>query len=141
VTGSPPPIFTINDKGQLVVDTSGSFSGSGIAVLDAGSALDLYAPMGEINAGDAGIQSRGTTFLGANRVVNADALNLSGPAVGAPPPPPTSSATASLGANAQSATSAGKREAGEESDEDKRKKRRARRNLLLDFLGFGERGG
>jgi hypothetical protein len=137
VTGSPPPLFTINDKGQLVIDTSGSFSGSGIAVLDGSSSLDLYAPLGEINAGDAGIQSRGITFLGANRIVNADALSLSGPTVGAPPPAPTSSANASLGAAAQSATSAGSRAQDEESEEDKRKKRRARRNLLLDFLGFG----
>ena len=137
VTGSPPPLFTINDKGQLVVDTSGSFSGSGIAVLDAGSSLDLYAPLGEINAGDAGIQSRGVTFLGANRITNADALSLSGPTVGAPPPAATTSANASLGATAQSATGSGARALDEESEEEKRKKRRARRNLLLDFLGFG----
>jgi filamentous hemagglutinin family protein len=136
VTGAPPPLFTIDDKGNFVVDTSGSFSGSGIAVLDAGSALDLYAPMGEINAGDAGIKSRGQTFLGASRIVNADALDLSGPNVGAPPSPPTSSAAAGLAATVQAANpSAGR--AGEEDEDEKRRKRRARRNLLLDFLGFG----
>lgn len=137
VTGSPPPLFTINEKGQLVVDTSGSFSGSGIAVLDVGSSLDLYAPLGEINAGDAGIQSRGSTFLGANRITNADALSLGGPTVGAPPPAPTSNSNASLAATAQSPTASGSKAGEEESEEDKRKKRRARRNLLLDFLGFG----
>jgi len=139
VTGSPPPLFTINDRGQLVVDTSGSFSGSGIAVLDAGSSLDLYAPLGEINAGDAGIQSRGTTFLGASQIVNADALALSGPTIGAPPPAPTSSANASAATAAQAAAGSSVRSTDEETEEEKRRKRRARRTLLLDFLGFGEK--
>lgn len=136
VVGAPPPVFRINEDGQFVVDTSGSFSGSGIAVLDSDSTLDLYAPLGEINAGDAGIASAGNAFLGAVRFVGADNLAVGGIAVGAPPAAPTGGATAGLGNTAQEATRSGPFSANADEEEDKRK-RRARRNLLLEFLGFG----
>lgn len=135
VTGAPPPVYRLVE-GRIVVDTSSSYAGSGIAVLDASSTLDLYAPKGEINAGDAGIKSAGNAFFGAVRFVGADNLAVGGVAVGAPPPPPAAGGTAGLAATAQSATSAGNRSASTE-DEEERRKRRARRNLSLDFLGFG----
>jgi filamentous hemagglutinin family protein len=135
VTGAPPPVYRLVE-GRIVVDTSSSYAGSGIAVLDDASTLDLYAPRGEINAGDAGIKSAGNAYFGAVRLVGADNLQVGGVAVGAPPPPPAAGGTAGLAAAGQSATSAGQRSSGSE-DEDERRKRRARRNLMLDFLGFG----
>ena len=138
VTGAPPPVFRFDDQGNFVIDTSGSFTGSGIAVLDAASTLDLYAPKGEINAGDAGIKSVGNAFFGAARFVGGDNLSIGGVAIGAPPPPPTGGVTAGLGALGQAATSAGTRIAPEDSEEEKERKRRKRLNLILDFLGFGD---
>ncbi len=138
VTGAPPPVFKFDANGNFVIDTSGSFTGSGIAVLDAGSTLDLYAPKGEINAGDAGIKSLGNAFLGAARFVGADNLSVGGVAVGAPPPAPTGGETAGLASLGQAATSAGTRINPEDSDEEKERKRRKRLNLILDFLGFGD---
>jgi len=135
VTGAPPPVYRLQD-GRIVVDTSSSYSGSGIAVLDSSSTLDLYAPKGEINAGDAGIKSAGNAFLGAARFVGADNLQVSGVVVGAPPAPPAAGGTAGLANAGQAATAAGNRPLNNEDEEEKRK-RRARRNLLLDFLGFG----
>ena len=136
VVGAPPPVFRINEQGQFVVDTSGSFSGSGIAVLNRDSTLDLYATFGEINSGDAGIQSAGNAFLGAARFVGADNLAVGGVAVGAPPPAPTGGATAGLANSGQDVGRASLKPA-ESDEEDAKRKRRARRNLLLDFLGFG----
>jgi hypothetical protein len=138
VTGAPPPLFGLDAQGRVVVDTSGSFSGSGIAVLDKASALDLYAPLGEINAGDAGIKSAGNLFLGATVVRGADNIAVGGSTQGAtlvaaPPPPPV------VTPPTPAATEAGKREAGG-GDEDETRKRRPRRNLLLEFLGFGSSG-
>ncbi len=141
VTGAPPPVFRFDDQGNFVIDTSGSFTGSGIAVLDAASTLDLYAPKGEINAGDAGIKSVGNAFFGAARFVGGDNLSIGGVAIGAPPPAPTGGATAGLGALGQAATSAGTRIAPEDSEEEKERKRRKRLNLILDFLGFGDGSG
>ncbi len=135
VTGAPAPVLRLDSEGRLTLDTSGSFSGSGIAVLDASSALDLYAPQGEINAGEAGIKSLGTAFFGAQTFRGADDIKVSGASVGAPPPPPTGASLAGLAA--QAAANSGTKVEAEESEDDKRKKRKKRRNLLLDFLGFG----
>jgi hypothetical protein len=137
VVGAPAPVTTINDKGEVVVDTSGTFSGSGIAVLDAASTLDLYAPMGEINAGDAGIRAKGNANFGAEGFVGADNLAVGGSALGAPPPPPTSSVSVVPSSAGNSAAAIAARPADNGDDDDKRRKRRSRRRLWLDFLGFG----
>lgn len=133
VTGAPAPVLRLDGNGNLVFDTSGSFSGSGIAVLQAGNDLDLYAPTGEINAGEAGIRSKGNAFLGADRLVNANDIQVSGARAGATGEvaitPPIAVPTTPTGA-AQAAAAA-------DSDKDKDERRRRRRNLLLEFLGFG----
>lgn len=136
VTGAPAPVFKLDAQGRITVDTSGSFSGSGIAVLDSGSFLDLYAPRGEINTGDAGIKSAGSLFVAAQTFRGADNLSVGGAAVGAPPPPPAMGATAGL-ASAQNTVSSATQGLADDSDEDRRKRRRTRRTLLVDFLGFG----
>ncbi len=135
VRGAPKPVYGLDANGNVTVDTSGSFTGSGIAVLDAGSTLDLYAPKGEINAGEAGIKSAGNAFFGANRIVGTDNLAIGGAAVGAPPPPPDTGATAGLAGASQSAST--KPAAADKSADDDERKKRKRRNLFLDFLGFG----
>lgn len=138
VLGTPPPVYSINANGQFVVDTSGAFSGSGIAVLDAASTLDLYAALGEINAGDAGIKTAGNAFLGATRLVGADNVAVGGVVKGASLTGETSAGALSVPLPS-SATAAGKREMqSADDDEEKRRKRRTRRNLFLDFLGFGQ---
>ncbi|MCZ8075297.1 MAG: filamentous hemagglutinin family protein, partial [Paucibacter sp.] len=104
-------------------------------VLSTGSDLDLFAPAGEINAGEAGIRSKGNAFIAAERVVNAVDIQVGGKTSGGgkvEAPAATISAPPNTTLNA---TSAGV--ANSESDEDGKKKRRRRRNLLLEFLGFG----
>ena len=135
VSGSPPPVYSIDNNGNVVVDTSGSFSGSGIAVLDASSILDLYAPKGEISAGEAGIKPRGIVYLGTENFVGQ--VEGGGKAVGAPPPPPPAGATAALASVAQSAAVATAASTARDSDDDDKRPRKRRRNLLLEFLGFG----
>jgi len=135
VTGAPAPVLRLDDQGRLVFDTSGSFSGSGIAVLDSKSDLDLYAPAGEINAGEAGIRSQGNAFFGAVRFVNAIDIQVGGAASGGPPPTVTPAAVVAPGALPLAPTAAGP--AATKEDDDERRKKRARRTLLLDFLGFG----
>lgn len=131
VVGSPPPLYrTVN--GKIEVDTSGSFSGSGIAGLDSDSRLDLYAPRGEINAGDAGIKSGGMITLDAVRVIGAD--NIAAPkATGLPPPVAVGNAATNLGSLGQAATAAGTKT----DDGPQGNQKPKRRRVLLDFLGFG----
>jgi Filamentous haemagglutinin family outer membrane protein len=135
VSGAPPPVYRIDSNGNVVVDTSGSFSGSGIAVLDATSILDLYAPRGEISAGEAGIKPQGVVYLGTDSFVGQ--IEGSGSSVGAPPPPPPAGATAALASAGQSATAASTAQPASRSDGDDNGPRRRRRSLLLEFLGFG----
>jgi len=135
VAGAPAPVYRLDANGRIVVDTSGSFSGSGIAVLDADSALDLYAPAGAIDAGEAGIRALGTVTLGADVVRGADDI-VGGSVAGAPPAAPSVGATAALAQAADAANSASR--PGDDDEEERRRKRRARRQLLLEFLGFGQ---
>jgi hypothetical protein len=131
VTNSPPPRQVLK-FGKIELDTSGSFSGSGIAVLSSDSILDLYAPKGEINAGDAGIVSKGNAFFGATRFVGADNLAVSGSVAGGP--------TAQVSVTPISAPAAVNPQAGDASKKDadtEEKKRRKRRQVILDLLGFG----
>jgi hypothetical protein len=134
VVGAAPPIVTIDANGQVLIDTSGSFSGSGIAVLSAASTADLFAPMGEINAGDAGISAAGRLNVGAQQLVNFDNVQASVPIPSQRPEPPSTAALAGVGqAAAASTTSAS---ASPRDEEEERRARRPRRNLFLDFLGF-----
>ncbi len=136
VVGAPAPVLRLDRAtGRLYLDTSGSFTGSGIAVLSEGSDLDLYAPAGAIDAGEAGIRARGNVYLGAQVIHNAVEFNVGGSVSGASLAAPAVGATVSM---ANAAGTAANASATTPDDEDeRRKRRRSRRQLLLDFLGFG----
>jgi filamentous hemagglutinin len=86
---APPPVITVNAQGQFVVEFPGAATGSGIGVLltrpdvPAGD-VDLIAPTGTVNAGDAGIRSSGRVTIAATRVIGADNISAAGPVVGVP---------------------------------------------------------
>ncbi len=130
VVGTPAPVYRLDANGRVVVDTSGSFSGSGIAVLNADSSLDLYAPAGAIDAGEAGIRSSGNVILGAVTVRGADDIkgsSVQGAPVTAPSVPVAAATSTTDTSNA----------ANKNDEEDQRRRKRSRRSLLLEFLGFG----
>ena len=86
-SSTPPPVIRIVN-GQVVFDYSGAVTGSGIAALtstggDPGT-VDLFAPYGEINAGEAGIRSAGNINLGARVIVGADNISAGGVTSGVP---------------------------------------------------------
>ena len=86
-SATPPPVLRVKD-GQVYYDYSGAVSGSGIAALiatggEAGT-VDLYAPYGEINAGEAGIKSVGNINLGALVIRGADNISSGGVTSGVP---------------------------------------------------------
>jgi hypothetical protein len=74
---APPPVIKVDPQtGNVVVDISGSISGSGIATLRTGpevAASNVYpvAPRGTFNAGDAGVRSSGAVVIIADKVLNA----------------------------------------------------------------------
>lgn len=86
-SATPPPVLRVKD-GQVFYDYSGAVSGSGIAALVATGGetgtVDLYAPYGEINAGEAGIRSVGNINLGALMIRGADNISAGGVTSGMP---------------------------------------------------------
>ena len=85
---TPPPRLVLRGD-QFVLDTSRSISGSGIGVLLSRPDIppgdvDLIAPNGEVNAGDAGIRSAGNLTIAAPRVVGADNIQVGGVSTGVP---------------------------------------------------------
>ncbi len=88
-SATPPPLLKIDNQGNITLDTTQSVSGSGIGVLLAKTGIipgdvDLIAPRGEVNAGDAGIRSAGNINIAAVRVVGADNIQVGGRSTGIP---------------------------------------------------------
>jgi hypothetical protein len=87
-----PLAYTIDLAGVIGIDAFGLQTGAGIGVLDAlggsgqraRSRLDLIAPRGEVNAGDAGIRVVGDINIAAQVVVGVENIQVSGAAVGVP---------------------------------------------------------
>ena len=112
VASAPPTRVLIDPQsGNVLTDLSGLATGGGIGVLatvkDAPVGnVDLIAPSGVIDAGDAGIRSSGNLNLAATKVLNADNIAVSGTTAGAPPAPPPPAAPNVSGASAAAAAGA-----------------------------------
>jgi hypothetical protein len=87
-----PLSYTMSPAGVVQVDAFGLQTGAGIGVLDATgnsgerprSRLDLIAPRGEVNAGDAGIRVVGDLNIAAAVVVGIENIQVSGASQGVP---------------------------------------------------------
>ena len=111
VQSAPPTRVLIDPQsGDVKTDLAGLATGGGIGVLATVAGVppgdvDLIAPAGTIDAGDAGIRSAGNLNISAVQVLNASNISAGGASVGTPAP-----ATANLGglmasvANTSSAT-------------------------------------
>jgi filamentous hemagglutinin len=100
VASAPPTRVLIDPQsGDVKTDLAGLATGGGIGVLAtvAGVApgnVDLIAPKGTIDAGDAGIRVTGNINIAANAVTNAGNIAAGGSTTGAPSAPSTGGATA-----------------------------------------------
>jgi hypothetical protein len=90
---SAPLSYVTSPEGVVTVNVFGLQTGAGIGVLDAlqgddpnrkRSRLDLIAPRGEVNAGDAGIRVIGDLNIAAQVVVGVENIQVTGSAVGVP---------------------------------------------------------
>jgi filamentous hemagglutinin family protein len=87
---NPPSSYLLSPDGTISYEISPSFTGSGISTQKGApdapeSDVDLYAPSGIINAGDAGIQVSGNVFLGALLILGAENISAGGEVKGLPP--------------------------------------------------------
>jgi hypothetical protein len=112
VQAAPPTRVVIDPQSGLVeTDLAGLATGGGIGVLAtvAGVApgnVDLVAPGGVVDAGDAGIQSTGNLIIAATAVVNAGNIAAGGVTAGASAPAAPSGGAAPVAAAPTSPTAA-----------------------------------
>ena len=107
----PPLVYSIDNDGRVTLNVFGLQTGSGIGVLDVGgtgsrvsSRLDLIAPRGEVNAGDAGIRVIGDLNIAALRVVGVENIQSTGASTGVPKVVPPNVAAISEASNVVAAT-------------------------------------
>jgi len=86
---APPPKFRIDAFGNVKFDAADAIAGSGIRAIVTGKDVtpgdvNLIAPAGEVNAGDAGIGAAGNLNIAAARVVGANNIQVGGIATGVP---------------------------------------------------------
>ena len=92
VQSAPPTRVLIDPQsGDVRTDLAGLATGGGIGVLATVAGVppgdvDLIAPVGTIDAGDAGIRVSGNLNVSALQVVNAANIQVSGSSVGTPAP-------------------------------------------------------
>ena len=90
VQSAPPTRVLIDPQsGDVQTDLAGLATGGGIGVLATVpgvpiGAVDLIAPVGVIDAGDAGIRATGNLNIAAVTVLNASNIQVSGASVGTP---------------------------------------------------------
>jgi filamentous hemagglutinin family protein len=107
----PPVTVRFSPDGMGEVDSAGSVSGAGIGAFkrtpsDPDADIVLVAPVGTVDAGDAGVRATGNILVAAARVSNADAFSAGGDisgvpsAVAAPAPALPASAASSVAAQA-----------------------------------------
>lgn len=135
-----PPRRLYDDVGNVTRSPQAPTAGAGIATKAPipevpGGNVDLIAPLGTIDAGEAGIESSGSVNVAALQVVNAANIQAQGEAVGLPAMAVVNvSALTSASAAASSAASAAQ-------DTVARSRAEARQNLPsiinVQILGFG----
>lgn len=135
-----PPRRIYDNYGNVRLAPSVPSSGAGIATLDpipevpAGD-VDLIAPLGTIDAGEAGIRVSGNINLAALQVLNAANIEVKGDAKGIPMPPVVN--TGALTA-ASSATNAVIAEAAQAAERARPARIDPPAIITSRFLGFGE---
>ncbi len=116
---SAPPTKVLVDpqSGDVKTDISGLATGGGIGVLAstagvAPGSVDLIAPGGAIDAGDAGIRSTGKLNVAATVILNAGNISASGGSTGTPTVSVSAPSLGSINAgNTQAATSSSSNDA------------------------------
>jgi filamentous hemagglutinin len=145
---APPPVTTIDEKGNVVTLFPPIISGSGIQAIDPSDRslgqgnVYLAAPGGVVNAGEAGI-SGGRVVIAATAVIGASNIQASGGTVGVPtavaaPVVPAGADAAAAGVAKSAARMADDGE-GQQAARDAADRKRAAVGSLLsaDVVGYG----
>ncbi|MDB6069406.1 MAG: hypothetical protein JWL81_577 [Verrucomicrobiales bacterium] len=129
VSAPPTRVLIDSNSADVRTDLAGLATGGGIGVLAtvdgvAPGDVDLIAPVGAVDAGDAGIRSSGNLTIAASQVLNAGNIAVAGssagtpaaapvaPAVSTPAPAPPPTASKNQASDAAQAASAANQQKG-----------------------------
>jgi hypothetical protein len=141
---APPPIVSFDKDGNLVIEFPAIVSGSGIRTAASSSGVipgnvSLFAPIGVVNAGEAGIGGTNVT-ISATAVLGANNIQVGGVSTGVPVASTGSLAagltgTSNLGANVSQVAQAvtGVNDSGSDTN-----KNAALGMFSVEVLGFGD---
>ncbi|WP_459711127.1 filamentous haemagglutinin family protein [Paraburkholderia sp. 2C] len=106
----PEPIFVCDVNHFCMVDPRGEVTGAGIATLQTipgapPGNVNLIAPRGTVDAGDAGIRVSGALNVAALHVANADNIQVQGAKTGIPTAPTVDTGALTAASSASSAAS------------------------------------
>ncbi|MCX7099778.1 MAG: filamentous hemagglutinin family protein [Methylococcales bacterium] len=143
---APPPVTSVDEKGNIVTIFPPIVSGSGIQAIGNGQ-VTLAAPKGIVDAGEAGI-SGGQIVIAATAVVGASNIQSSGGTVGVPSAPPApvvpsgaSSAASSAAKTASDSTDKSTEANSDANDDDaeaNKKAKAAASTITTDIVSYGD---
>jgi filamentous hemagglutinin len=86
---APPPTVLVDSAGNISLNFTGAVAGSGIRTIQVNPSVspgnvELIAPIGTVNAGDAGIGASGNIVIAAAHVLGLDNIQFGGTATGVP---------------------------------------------------------
>ncbi len=86
---APPPQVLVDSSGNITLSFSGAVAGSGIRTIQTDPAqtpgnVNLIAPEGTVNAGDAGIGAAGNINIAAQHVIGLNNIQFGGTSTGVP---------------------------------------------------------
>lgn len=145
VATAPPTRVLVDPQSATVeTDLAGLATGGGIGVLSTVVGVpvgdvDLIAPEGTVDAGDAGIRVTGNLNIAATQVLNADNISVQGTSAGVPAAP--SAAAPNIGSltSASSATGATTSAADQAANQARQNTQsdEAFSNITVEVLGYG----
>lgn len=144
VTAPPTRVIIDTTSADVKTDLGGLATGGGIGVLasvagvQAGD-VDLIAPSGVVDAGDAGIRSTGNLNIAANAVLNASNIQVAGSSSGVPSAPTVAApnlgalgaANAAQGAQASTASETAQQQRQQQAQEEPPS------IITVEVLGYG----
>jgi hypothetical protein len=151
VQSAPPTRVLIDPQSASVAtDLAGLATGGGIGVLATVAGVrpgnvDLIAPIGAVDAGDAGIRATGNLNIAASIVLNAGNISVGGASAGTPAAPAVASPSLGGLASAASAGAAATSAATNQSEQQKQAQQTTSQELpsiiSVEVIGYGGGSG
>lgn len=151
VQSAPPTRVLIDPQSASVAtDLAGLATGGGIGVLATVAGVrpgnvDLIAPIGAVDAGDAGIRATGNLNIAASIVLNAGNISVGGASAGTPAAPAVASPSLGGLASAASAGAAATSTATNQSEQQKQAQQTTSQELpsiiSVEVIGYGGGSG